>query len=93
MTKEVKKQRVRVGNIGDMPGLMVELGKLYKSARRLAGPNVDPSTALTLAKILVLQRGLIETSDLAVQLKAALAQFEELRQSIGPAKRGGRALR
>jgi hypothetical protein len=87
MAKDETKQRarrVRVGNISDVQAAVRELARLYRAARREAGPSPAPGVALQLAKIIAEIRGCIETAFLEKRLKAGLATLEEFRNGKKP---------
>lgn len=72
---------VRVGRLDTHRRIRSELGKLYRQARRAAGPNPDAITALRLAAILnALSRELPYTSIHEVSLEREMARKQAIPQ-------------
>jgi hypothetical protein len=69
-------RQVRVGRLTTVADIRVEVGKLYKSARRNAGRSIDAATALRLAQILNISRACLMDHELTVRVKAALQKLE-----------------
>jgi hypothetical protein len=84
-----KPVRMKISNPTDVPAALRELGKLYKAARRGAGPTPTPGEAAQLARVIAEIRGLIETSIIQKQLKAGLENLDAIRngKKVPPGRR------
>lgn len=64
---------VRVGRLDTLPAIRNELGKLYRAARKVAGPTPTPSDATKLGWLL----NALATSVVNVELAERVAALEE----------------
>jgi hypothetical protein len=65
---------VRVGRLDTLPAIRTELGKLYRAARRVAGPKPSPSDATKLGWLLNALATAVTNSELADRIEALEAQ-------------------
>lgn len=61
---------VRVGKLDTLEGVRRELGKLYRAARRTAGPGPDAATAAKLAYLLQAIGRALDGSELERRVQA-----------------------
>ena len=65
---------VRVGRLDTLPAIRSELSKLYRAARRVAGPKPSPSDATKLGWLLNALATAVTNSELADRIEALEAQ-------------------
>ncbi len=61
---------VRVGRLDTLPAIRNEMGKLYRAARRVAGPTPSPSEATKLGWLLNALATSVTNSELAARIEA-----------------------
>ena len=63
----IRKRNIRIGRLNTLGGVLVELGRIYREARR---GELDKSDATKLATILREMRCALEASEIETRLKA-----------------------
>lgn len=79
---------LRVGRLDTHRRIRAELGKLYRSARRAAGPNPDAQTAIRLAAILGMMSRSVDDAE-----KEFMQERQREREARAQAARRDRAIR
>lgn len=67
-------REVRVGRLDSLPAIRVELSRLYRAARRVAGANPTPSDATRLGWLLNALATAVTNSELASRVAALEAK-------------------